>query len=52
MTEETDDDIQLSDQEFACLVFRACGASRYIISSLGIDHPHICRLCNGTLAAA
>jgi hypothetical protein len=52
MTQDTDDDIQLSDQEFACLIFRSCGAFMYIESALGRDHSFACKLCNGTLAAA
>lgn len=49
MTVEYDN---LNDDEFACLIFRSCGASRYIESALSTEHKNYCRLCSGKLVSA
>jgi len=37
----------LSDQEFACLLFRSCGVSN-LVGALGYAHAEECGFCLGT----
>ena len=37
----------LSDQEFACLLFRSCGVSN-LVGALGYAHAEECGFCQGT----
>ena len=39
----------LSDQEFACLLFRSCGVpEKALAGALGISHAEECGFCLGT----
>ena len=39
----------LSDQEFACLLFRSCGVpEKALAGALGINHAEECGFCLGT----
>jgi len=38
---------ELTDQEFACLLFRSCGVSN-LVGALGYAHAEECGFCLGT----
>lgn len=39
----------LTDQEFACLLFRSCGVpEKALAGALGINHAEECGFCLGT----
>ena len=43
----SDQQAGLSDQEFACLLFRSCGVSN-LVGALGYAHANECGFCNGS----
>jgi hypothetical protein len=50
MSEEVKDpQAGLTDQEFACLLFRSCGVpEKALAGALGINHAEECGFCLGT----
>lgn len=45
----SDEQAGLTDQEFACLLFRSCGVpEKKLAGALGINHAEECGFCLGT----
>ena len=44
----SDSQAGLTDDEFACLLFRSCGVPlAQILHNLGVNHPLTCGFCTG-----
>lgn len=45
----SDEQAGLTDQEFACILFRSCGVpEKALAGALGINHAEECGFCLGT----
>lgn len=52
MSEDKDPQAGLTDEEFACLLFRSCGVEIRIGLGLSHNHQETCGFCLGTKQVA